>query len=110
MTPYTAHSRRQWLQQAGLGFGMIAVTSLLAEDHLLASESAINPLAPKKPHFDAKTKRIIFLFMSGGPSHLETFDPKPDLQRMHGQRLPESFGMVKTRRRVDKNKLLATKR
>jgi hypothetical protein len=48
--------------------------------------------------------------MSGGPSHLETFDPKPDLQRLHGQQLPASFGAVKTRRRVDKNKLLATRR
>src|SRR6516162_7146159 len=48
--------------------------------------------------------------MSGGPSHLETFDPKPDLQRLHGQPLPPSFGPVKTRRGVDKNRLLATKR
>jgi hypothetical protein len=48
--------------------------------------------------------------MSGGPSHLETFDPKPELQRLHGQKLPASFGAVKTRRGVDRNKLLATKR
>jgi hypothetical protein len=52
---------------------------------------------------------VIFLFMSGGPSHLETFDPKPDLQRLHGQRLPASFGPVKTRRGVDRNRLLATR-
>lgn len=107
----TSWSRRQWLQQ-GLGFGMIALKTLLAEDGLVASESvpAINPLAPKRPHFEPKAKRVLFLFMSGGPSHLETFDPKPELQRRHGERLPESFGMVKTRRRVDKNKLLASKR
>ena len=48
--------------------------------------------------------------MSGGPSHLELFDPKPDLQRLHGQPLPESFGPVATRRNVDRNRLLATRR
>jgi hypothetical protein len=91
---------------------MIALASLLADEGLLAAEAdpaALNPLAPKPPHHPAKAKRVIFLFMSGGPSHLETFDPKPDLQRLHGQRLPPSFGPVKTRRAVDKNKLLATR-
>jgi hypothetical protein len=92
---------------------MIALTALLHQEGLLADEpetDAANPLAPKLPHFPAKAKRVIFLFMSGGPSHLETFDPKPDLQRLHGQKLPASFGPVKTRRAVDKNRLLATKR
>jgi hypothetical protein len=105
-------TRREFLRNAGAGFGMIALTAMLAEQGLLADTDAKpvpNPLAPKKPHHAAKAKRVIFLFMSGGPSHLETFDPKPDLQRLHGQKLPESFGMVKTRRGVDKNKLLATK-
>src|SRR5207248_210961 len=69
-----------------------------------------DPLAPKSPHFDATAKRVIFLFMSGGPSHVDTFDPKPELTRLHGEKLPESFGPVKTRRGVDKNKLLASKR
>jgi hypothetical protein len=106
-------ARRQFLGKAGAGFGMIALSALMAEQGLLAAETpeaAINPLAPRMPHRAARTKRVIFLFMSGGPSHLETFDPKPDLQRLHGERLPPSFGMVKTRRSVDKNKLLATKR
>src|SRR5262249_54859679 len=106
-------TRRQFLRSAGGGFGLIALASLLAEDRLLAAEDEtgqVNPLAPKLPHFEAKAKRVIFLFMSGGPSHLETFDPKPELQRLHGQKLPASFGPVKTRRGVDKNKLLATKR
>jgi len=91
---------------------MLALTALLADDdRLIADDTPLsNPLAPRTPHFVAKAKRVIFLFMSGGPSHLETFDPKPDLQRLHGQKLPESFGPVKTRRGVDKNKLLATKR
>jgi hypothetical protein len=106
------HNRRDFLRQAGAGFGSIALAALLAEDGLLAAEEAppTNPLAPTKPHFDGKAKRVIFLFMAGGPSHLETFDPKPDLQRLHGEKLPESFGPVKTRRGTDKNRLLATKR
>jgi hypothetical protein len=92
---------------------MIALASLLADEGLLAAEAepaALNPLAPKSPHHRPKAKRAIFLFMSGGPSHLETFDPKPELQRLNGERLPASFGPVKTRRAVDKNKLLATRR
>ena len=65
---------------------------------------------PGPPHFPAKAKRVISLFMHGGPSHLETFDPKPDLQRLAGQPLPASFGPVATRRKVAQNPLLATKR
>ena len=101
-------NRRDFLCGSGAGFGGIALTALLADDGLLAAENKAppaEPLAPKKPHFEAKAKRVIFLFMSGGPSHLETFDPKPDLQRLHGEKLPESFGPVKTRRGVDKNRL-----
>ena len=106
-------NRRSFLRNAGAGFGMVALSAMLAEDGLLAGEpdaAAADPLAPKLPPSEARAKRVIFLFMSGGPSHLETFDPKPELQRLHGERLPESFGMVKTRRAVGKNKLLATKR
>src|SRR5581483_9909109 len=106
-------TRRQFLQRAGGGFGMLALASLLAEQGLLADESspgADAPGSPRQPHFDARAKRVIFLFMSGGPSHLDTFDPKPELQRLHGQKLPASFGSVKTRRGVDKNLLLGTKR
>jgi Protein of unknown function (DUF1501) len=107
--------RRDFLRCAGAGFGMVALTALLAEDGLLAEEPSLarragDPLAPKPPHHPAPARRVIFLFMAGGPSHLETFDPKPALQRLHGQRLPDSFGMVKTRRGVEKNRLLATKR
>ncbi len=93
-------SRRDFLRRAGGGFGSLALTALLADQGLLAGS----------PHLAPRAKRVIFLFMSGGPSHLETFEPKPDLQRLHGQPLPPSFGPVKTRRGVDKNRLLATKR
>ncbi len=101
-------SRRDFLRNAGGGFGMIALASMLAEQGLLAQSR--NPLAPRTPHHEAKAQRVIFLFMSGGPSHLELFDPKPDLQRLHGQPLPTSFGPVMTRRNVERNRLLGTRR
>src|SRR6266496_1838048 len=66
-----------------------------------------NPVAPKAPHFAPRARRVIFLFMSGGPSHVDLLDPKPDLIRLAGQPIPESFGVFKTRRAVAKNKLLA---
>lgn len=106
-------TRRQFLQSAGGGFGMLALTSMLAEQGLLADESNIVANASgssRAPHAPARAKRVIFLFMSGGPSQVDTFDPKPELQRLHGQKLPASFGEVKTRRGVDKNRLLASKR
>jgi hypothetical protein len=108
MPPFS--DRRSFLRNAGCGFGAVALAALLGEDGVLADDKPADPLAPKKPHFAPKAKRVIFLFMSGGPSHMDTFDPKPDLTRLHGQKLPESFGPVKTRRGVDKNKLLASKR
>jgi hypothetical protein len=77
-------SRRQWLAQAGAGFGSIAFSALLAE----ASLAAANPLAPRAPHFAPRVKRVIMLFMFGGPSHLDTFDPKPLLARDSGKALP----------------------
>src|SRR5688572_5236916 len=101
-------SRRQFLRQAGGGFGVVALASLLEGEGLLqASESIPNPLTPKKPHNEAKARNVIFLFMSGGPSHVDLFDPKPDLIRLAGSPIPESFGSFKTRRAVAKNKLLA---
>ena len=66
--------------------------------------------APRAGHFPARAHSVIYLFMHGGPSHLETFDPKPDLQRLAGEPLPASFGAVATRRKVAHNPLLATKR
>ena len=105
------HDRRNFLRTAGCGFGAIALAAMLRDEGLLAEEAKpADPLAPKKPHFEPAAKRVIFLFMSGGPSHVDTFDPKPDLTRLHGQPLPASFGPVKTRRGVDKNKLLASQR
>jgi hypothetical protein len=105
-------SRREFLAQAGNGFGLLALSWLMQAEAVRAAgpETRANPLAPKPPHFEPKAKRVISLFMHGGPSHLETFDPKPELQRLAGQPLPESFGRVMTRRKVAHNPLLATKR
>ncbi len=106
-------SRREFLRRAGGGFGLLALTALLERDGLLAAEAVTNhqslianPLAPRPPHFAPRARNVIFLFMSGGPSHVDLFDPKPDLIRLAGQPIPESFGTFKTRRNVSKNKLL----
>jgi len=74
------------LQRAALGFGGLAAASLLAGS--TSAEGVTNPLATHEPHFPARAKRVIFLFMKGGPSHLDTFDPKPLLTRDHGKPLP----------------------
>ena len=95
---------------------MLALASLLDADRLLAHPTPVtgfappNPLLPRPPHFPARARNVIFLYMSGGPSHVDLFDPKPDLIRLAGQPIPESFGAFKTRRAVAKNKLLAPAR
>ena len=83
------HSRRTLLRSAGCGFGAIALAAILRDEGLLADEPATDPLAPKEPHFKPKAKRVIFLFMSGGPSHVDTFDPKPEL---HATARPAAAG------------------
>jgi len=92
------YTRRDFLSRAGAGFGALALTYLLERDRLLAapSEASTNPLAAKPSHFAAKAKSVIFLFMEGGPSHLDTFDYKPKLRELAGQKLPESFGPIIT--------------
>ncbi len=88
----------------------MALKSLLGSETARASDSSSNPLAPKSPHFAPRAKRMIWLFMHGGPSHVDLFDPKPELDKYAGQPLPESFGQVMTRRDVAKNPLLPTVR
>lgn len=92
--PKTIHaaSRRNFLEQSGLGFGALAASTLLGP--VAEAASTANPFAPKARHFAAKGKSVIFLFMHGGPSHIDTFDPKPELNRLHGQAIPASFGKV----------------
>ncbi|MGE0104274.1 MAG: DUF1501 domain-containing protein [Blastocatellales bacterium] len=91
-----AFDRREFLARAGNGFGGLALSYLMARDAQAADKPVANPLAPKAPHFKPKAKAVIFLFMVGGPSQMETFDPKPDLDRLHGQQLPPSFGEIKS--------------
>src|SRR5436305_8821435 len=91
MTPNFRLSRREVLCRIGGGFGALGLASLFADAGLLASTpGAANPLAPKLPHFPPKAKRVIFLFMNGGPSHVDTFDPKPMLATRRGEAAPES--------------------
>jgi hypothetical protein len=88
-----ATSRRDFLLQAGGGFGALALSWLLARDgYAAAKPPAINPLAPKRPQFEPKATAVIFLFMVGGPSPIDLFDPKPALKKHQGQPLPKSFG------------------
>src|SRR5947209_8000045 len=94
--------RRQVLCRIGGGFGMLGLASILADAGLLAAETTTpvrmnNPLAPKPPHFAPRAKRVIFLFMNGGPSHVDTFDPKPMLEKYQGKPLP--ITTVKTGRK-----------
>ncbi|QDU82050.1 hypothetical protein Pla110_38050 [Polystyrenella longa] len=97
MTPQARamNSRRDFLTTTASGLGMAALGSMLTEDGLLTPANAAtanaNPLAPKDPHFDPKAKACIFIFMAGAPSQLDLFDPKPKLNEMNGQKLPESM-------------------
>jgi hypothetical protein len=85
----TDNSRRKFLQTSGLGIGWLAALDLFQQT---ASAETANPLAPKLPPLRATAKRVISLFMQGGPSQVDTFDPKPLLARLHGQHPPASFG------------------
>jgi len=87
-----AVSRRDILRGAANGFGALALQHMLVRDGL--AKTKVNPLAPRRVHFPAKAKSVIFLFMVGGPSQIDTFDPKPLLKKHEGKRLPESFGKI----------------
>lgn len=83
--PTTLSTRRTLLKQTAVGFGYLALQSLLANE---APAEVTDPLAPREPHFRPRARRIVFLFMKGGPSHVDTFDPKPLLDRDHGKPIP----------------------
>ena len=88
-------TRRDFLGRCGMGFGMVGLANLLGLEMFgsaLASDAVSDnsPLAPKSPHFPGKAKRVIHIFANGGPSHVDTFDPKPLLTKLHGQQLPMS--------------------
>ena len=82
-------NRRRWLASVANGFGMLGLAGLLAEAQAATpADGASNPLEPKPPHHAPTAKRVIFLFMGGGPSHVDLFDPKPRLTADHGKPLP----------------------
>src|SRR5215471_11076996 len=101
-------NRREFLTDACCGFGALAFASMLQQEELRAA--AFNPLAPKPPHMPAKAKSVVFLFLAGGPSHMDTFDPKPLLNQLNGQKRPASFGEVKYQFVNAESRLLGTKR
>src|SRR5262245_19906277 len=93
-------SRREFLRAAGMGFGAAAASSLL-------EAATSNPLASKPPHEPARAKNVICLFMHGGVSHVDTWDPKPELARISGNTLPGNFVKGLKTSRIDFTKALA---
>ncbi len=98
-----ALSRREFLTRAGTGFGSLALSFMLAQEAIADTKAGpkgrYNPLSPKAPMFPTKAKSVIFLFMYGGPSQVDTFDPKPDLDKYHGKSMStalQNVGEVKT--------------
>ncbi len=87
-------SRREMLERCGQGLGILGLAGVLADERLLGQGrdglSANNPLQPRRPHHPARAKQVVHLFMNGGPSHVDTFDPKPLLDKYHGRRLPQN--------------------
>jgi len=94
--------RGKFLSRAGSGIGGLALSALLRDE----MQGATGPAAVPKAHFQPRAKRVLWLFMHGGPSHMDLWDPKPELIKHAGQPLPESFGEVMTRRKVANNPLL----
>src|SRR4051812_22349549 len=84
-------TRRHFFGTCGVGLGAIALGSLLTGESQAAPSELPDPLAPRAPHFAPRAKRVIFLFMAGGPSQLELFDNKPKLQELDGQVVPPSY-------------------
>ena len=115
----SANSRRDFLARAGGGFGALALAGLLAEDASAREPQGVRPprtathsaaSRSRRPHFFGKAKSVIFLFMDGGPSHIDTFDPKPKVNTFAGKPLPKSIKRVITPMGVSENPLLASKR
>src|SRR5438876_10055141 len=87
-------TRRKFFRECAGGIGTVALAQLLAREGRAAADDTnrdTNPLAPRKPHFAPKAKNVIFMFMEGGPSQIDLFDPKPELKKYHGHPLPPSI-------------------
>jgi hypothetical protein len=101
-------NRREFLCDACCGVGSLAFAAMLQQEMARATDH--NPLAPKPPHMKAKAKAMVFLFLAGGPSQMDTFDPKPLLNQLNGQKRPESFGEAKYQFVNGESRLLGSKR
>src|SRR4051794_37425173 len=101
---HSSPSRRRFLQQSACGFGSLALAHLLADE----ARTAPSPLAARPPMLPAKAKRIIFLYMRGGPSHMDTFDYKPLLQRDDGKNLPHELPRLQVLQRRNLQKLMGS--
>src|SRR5688572_30394485 len=86
-------TRRDFLATSASGIGALALASLLKSEGLLAAEAdkTITPLLPREPHFKPKARNCIFVYMEGAPSQMDLFDPKPRLNAMNGEKLPDSM-------------------
>ena len=105
---WNVSSRRDFFTRAGSGLAGVALADLLAEN---ASAATVNPLAAKAPHHAARAKSVIWLFMEGGPSQVDTFDPKPLLSKLHGQAIPSSIRKPsQTSRGTADNTLMGSRR
>ena len=87
-------NRRDFLRRAGMGFGTLALAGLLDQQGLLNASAqtdgrTLNPMAPRPGHFPARARAVIWLFINGGPSHVDTWDYKPELERRDGQEIPD---------------------
>jgi hypothetical protein len=94
MHPFQEHfqlSRRKFLTSSTNGVGLLALASLLGGESTVEANDPLNPLAPKAPHFAPKAKQVICIYLEGGPSQMDLFDPKPKLNELHGKALPESM-------------------
>ncbi|HEY6565457.1 MAG TPA: DUF1501 domain-containing protein, partial [Pirellulaceae bacterium] len=98
--------RRTFLQGSGLGLGQLALATLWGDD-AVSAERASSAQSSPVPHLPARAKRVIHLYMAGGPSHLESFDPKPELKKLHGQPFPDSFTRGQQLAQLQNTQLLA---
>ena len=89
--------RREWLRAAGCGFGSLALSALATWEAKASQAGSGRPLAPKPPHFPSKARAVIFLYMHGGASHIDSFDYRPELQRRHGKKLPDSVNTARNK-------------
>ncbi len=102
--------RRHFLQQTSAGLSALALSSILGTDGFAAEGNRLDPLAAKKPHHTPRAKSVIWLFLEGGPSHIDTFDPKPELLKLAGQPMPLSFGRPITAMGTASNTIMPSQR